>query len=127
MLQWLRPGKQPRREASGDGGWRSVSSFTFRAALGSWLQGLENQEMPSPGLVLAQHREGRPSTAPESSEKPASLPTGRSNITVRGQAVRPNDLHLSQLFFFFFLVFFHFLGPLPRHMEVPRLEGELEL
>ena len=28
------------------------------------------------------------------------------------------------LFFFFFFFFFSFLGPLPRHMEVPRLGGE---
>ena len=30
-------------------------------------------------------------------------------------------------FFFFFLSFCHFLGPLPRHMEVPRLGVESEL
>ena len=30
-------------------------------------------------------------------------------------------------FFFFFLVFLLFLGPLPRHMEVPRLGVESEL
>ena len=33
---------------------------------------------------------------------------------------------LPLLFFFFFFVFF-FLGPLPRHMEVPRLGVESEL
>ena len=31
------------------------------------------------------------------------------------------------LFFFFFCLFLPFLGPLPWHMEVPRLEVELEL
>ena len=30
-------------------------------------------------------------------------------------------------FFFFFLVFLLFLGPLPRHMEVPRLGVQSEL
>ena len=30
-------------------------------------------------------------------------------------------------FFFFFFVFLPFLGPLPRHIEVPRLGIELEL
>ena len=34
---------------------------------------------------------------------------------------------LSLFFFFFFLVFLLFIGPLPRHMEVPRLGVELEL
>ena len=31
------------------------------------------------------------------------------------------------LFFFFLFVFLPFLGPLPQHMEVPRLGVELEL
>ena len=31
------------------------------------------------------------------------------------------------LFFFFFFVFLLFLGPLPQHMEVPRLGVESEL
>jgi len=30
-------------------------------------------------------------------------------------------------FFFFFFVFLLFLGPLPRHMEVPRLRVQSEL
>ena len=34
---------------------------------------------------------------------------------------------LHGLFFFFFLVFLLFLGPLPRHMEVPRLGVQSEL
>ena len=36
------------------------------------------------------------------------------------------SLNFSDSFFFFF-VFLPFLGPLPRHMEVPRLGVELEL
>ena len=32
-----------------------------------------------------------------------------------------------KILFFFFLVFFPFLGLLPQHMEVPRLGAELEL
>ena len=32
-----------------------------------------------------------------------------------------------QHFFFFLPIFLPFLGPLLRHMEVPRLGGELEL
>ena len=31
------------------------------------------------------------------------------------------------VFFFFFFVFLPFLGPLPQHMEVPRLGVESEL
>ena len=34
---------------------------------------------------------------------------------------------LSFFLFFFFFVFLPFLGPLPRHMEVPRLGVESEL
>ena len=34
---------------------------------------------------------------------------------------------LSFFFLFFFFVFLPFLGPLPRHMEVPRLGVKLEL
>ena len=30
-------------------------------------------------------------------------------------------------FFFFFLIFLPFLGPLPQHMEVPRLGVQSEL
>ena len=36
------------------------------------------------------------------------------------------NLKIKKLFFFF-LVFLPFLGPLPRQMEVPRLEVKLEL
>ena len=37
------------------------------------------------------------------------------------------ELIYSYSFFLFFLVFLLFLGPLPRHMEVPRLGVESEL
>ena len=36
-------------------------------------------------------------------------------------------LNSSVFFFFFFLVFLAFLGPLPRHMDIPRLGVESEL
>ena len=57
---------------------------------------------------------------------------------VTGSLLRTSAI-LDEFFFFFFFVFFFFfllllllllllfLGPLPRHMEVPRLGVELEL
>ena len=47
-------------------------------------------------------------------------------IGQQGPAVEHRELYLRFLFLFFW-VFLLFLGPLPRHMEVPRLQVESEL
>ena len=45
----------------------------------------------------------------------------------RGLVPEGSDPLVTELFLFFFFVFLPFLGPLPWHMEVPRLGVESEL
>ena len=59
--------------------------------------------------------------------KPLSKAMDRTHVLMDTSQILNSLSHDKISIYFFFFVFLPFLGPLPQHMEVPKLEVESEL